>query len=63
MNRGFKKEMEAVPHLRIKACREEICQALGLKSSAQFYRKRNGQVRLNPAEKTAVKEIISKYKS
>lgn len=62
MQRGFKKELAAVSPVNIRACKKEIFHALGLKSVTQFYRKRNGETKLNPAEVAAVKEIIDKYK-
>ena len=61
MTKGFKTELAAVPSYRMKECKKELFQVLGLRSVAQFYRKRNGETKLNPAEISAVKNIISKY--
>ena len=63
MRRGFKAELAAVPRYRQKECKKALFQVLGLKSLTQFYRKRNGETKLNPAEAAAVKEIIGRYKS
>ena len=63
MQRGFKGELAAVPRYRLKDCKRELFEVLGLKSVTQFYRKRNGETKLNPAEAAAVKDIIDKYKS
>ena len=62
IQRGFKRELATVSPVRMRACKNEIFYALGLKSVAQFYRKRNGKTKLNPAEAAAVKDIIEKYK-
>lgn len=63
MKRGFKEELAALPRYRQKDCKNELCHVLGLKSLAQFYRKRNGEVKLNPAEVAAVKGVIAKYRN
>lgn len=62
-NKGFKADLADVPSYRLKECKKEIYHVLGLKSTAQFYRKRNGQTPLNPAEAVVVKEVIEKYKN
>lgn len=62
MQNGFKTALATVPPYRIRECRNEIYQILGLKSKTQFYRYRNGATKLNPAEVAAIKGIIDKYK-
>lgn len=63
MTKGFKAELDAVPSFRQKDCKKELYYILGLKSRTQFYRKKFGITKLNPAEIKAVKEVISKYKN
>lgn len=63
MKRGFKAELASLPRYKQKDCRTELFRVLGLKSVAQFYRKRNGTTKLNPAEIAAVKDVIAKYRS
>lgn len=63
MHNGFRLALSAVPKYRQRVCIKEICYVLGLKSTTQYYRYRNGDTKLNPAEEKCIKEIIEKYKS
>lgn len=63
MQNGFRVALSTVPRYRQKYCMKEIYQVLGLRSKTQFYRYRNGDTKLNPAEAKVIKEVIEKYKS
>ena len=65
-NRGLKDSFnngwEQIPPFALFRAKEEIKDALGLKTDAAFYNRKNGKRPYTPAEKEAVEKVFRKYK-